>query len=594
LNPDALAFITCVNDETQYDTCIRHLDALQIPAGHTVETIAVFGAPSMAEGYQRAMEASTARYKIYVHQDVYIVHRELLPKLVTLFRTHSRLGMVGVVGATRLTASGIWWLNNASHSYGRIWEYSRPGGFWSWLGPFNRRRLHLIRYRSFVGDYLPAAVVDGLFLATQYDLPWISPLGGFELYEQVQGLEFIKAGLEIGIARQETVWCLHWGPLLEFSSHQRRHRDLSFHHRVAAFQQHFHTFIGVPARRLNKQDWGTPQLSDQNGPKFCDGVTDRGTMAQDSKSPAAGTERLGVVIVTYNGRDLLLRALRALLPQFEALKDVEYRVVAVDNASTGGTIEAVRGESPRITVLADASNGGAARAFNAGLRELSFPSYVLVMHDDAEFSAGSLAGMVGYLREHPSAAGVVASLMNPDGTVQPQRMAIVELMPQRPQRPRRVTFVGTTCALFRGEVFFDVGLRILTGRSGPNERDTNSCICRRPRRCIIATGGSGEGNPTSPTARSPLFGWSTSMPAAGGRAFSIGCRGSVPGGWFVDGAMTGSCSGRLTRHESRRRACTTGSAKKTGARNSYRSDVGRLFLHRRVLMYWRCFSRADR
>jgi GT2 family glycosyltransferase len=458
LNPNALAFITCVNDETQYDTCIRHLDALQIPAGHTVETIAVFGAPSMAEGYQRAMEASTARYKIYVHQDVYIVHRELLPKLVTLFRTHSRLGMVGVVGATRLTASGIWWLNNASHSYGRIWEYSRPGGFWSWLGPFNRRRLHLIRYRSFVGDYLPAAVVDGLFLATQYDLPWISPLGGFELYEQVHGLEFIKAGLEIGIARQETVWCLHWGPLLEFSSHQRRHRDLSFHHRVAAFQQHFHTFIGVPARRLNKQDWGTPQLSDQNGPKFCDGVTDRGTMAQDSKSPAAGTERLGVVIVTYNGRDLLLRALRALLPQFEALKDVEYRVVAVDNASTGGTIEAVRGESPRITVLADASNGGAARAFNAGLRELSFPSYVLVMHDDAEFSAGSLAGMVGYLREHPSAAGVVASLMNPDGTVQPQRMAIVELMPQRPQRPRRVTFVGTTCALFRGEVFFDVGL----------------------------------------------------------------------------------------------------------------------------------------
>src|SRR2546426_1298914 len=229
LNPHAITFISCVNDETQYQICLRYVDRLQIPSGYTVETIAVLGAASMAEGYQLAMAAAAARYKVYLHQDVHLVHQGLLPDLIDLFGTYPRLGMVGVVGATRLTASGIWWLNNLRHSYGRIWEYSRPGGLPSFLGPFNRRRLHLIRYRSVVGAYLPAAVVDGLLMATQYDIPWTNPLGGFELYDQVQALALIKAGLEVGIARQRTVWCLHWRPLREFSSEQGGHRLASFH-----------------------------------------------------------------------------------------------------------------------------------------------------------------------------------------------------------------------------------------------------------------------------------------------------------------------------------------------------------------------------
>jgi GT2 family glycosyltransferase len=433
LNSQVIAFLTLVNNEAQYATCLRYIDALQIPVGYSVEKIAVYGATSMAEGYQRAMESSTARYKLYVHQDVYLVHRGLLPELLRLFHMYPRLGMVGVVGATRLPTKAIWWMNNGFHSYGRLREYFRPGGFPASLY-IRGRILHFSRFRSVVGDYQPAAVVDGLFMATQYDLPWVNSLGGFELYDHVQALEFIKSGLEVGIARQEATWCLHWGPPETRSREQLRLRDDDLFRRAALLRQKNPTYIHVPVRKLLWQHRHAFQ------------------------SPDPSRQRLGVVIVASNGREVLLRLLRALLPQCDALKDVEYGVVVVGDASAGGLAEAVHQEFPHVIVMTHAVGGGPAHKCNVGLRQLEFPTYVLVMHDGVEVSAGALARMVQYLGEHPSTAGVVASLTDQNGTVLPQRMAVLDPVPRRPLRSQQVTFVGRNYTLVRGEVFFDIGL----------------------------------------------------------------------------------------------------------------------------------------
>jgi hypothetical protein len=255
-DPYAVAFITCVNDETQYQTCLQYIDALQIPAGYTVEKIAVLGAPSMAEGYQRGMEASTARYKIYVHQDVFLVHRGMLHELLILFETYPRLGMVGANGATQLPPSGLWWVNNAPHSYGRVWVYVTMANLlkgFSLSPAAYRRRPRFIRMRSFVGDYMPAVTVDGQLMATQYDLPWRNSIGGFHVYDQVQSLEFIKAGLEVGIARQEIVWCFHYGPSQELPRKQRGSYNSELDRRAAAFRQQYQEWIGLPAQKVYDQ-----------------------------------------------------------------------------------------------------------------------------------------------------------------------------------------------------------------------------------------------------------------------------------------------------------------------------------------------------
>ena len=450
-----VAFITCVTDEEQYATCRRHLRALEVPTGFSVEYVAVRGAPSMAAGYEAARRASQARYKVYLHQDVYVVHRGFLYELIRLFQTYPRLGMVGVVGATRLPASGVWFVNNPLHCYGRVWEYRRPGGPAGLLGRANRRRLHLMCFRSFVGDYLPAVAVDGLLVATQYDLPWRDELGGFDLYEQVHALQYIRAGLEVGIARQERVWCVHWGPRREPGADEARRRAEGLARRAEAFRAAYREFIGVEARELARR-YGRPVR-------------------------ARAPERLGVVIVTFNGLGVLRRALAAVRRECGGLAGVEARVVVVDNASTDGTAEAVRREFPWIELVERERNDGPAQGFNAGLRRLGVtvwgadgwlagaapvadsegdgpPDYVLVMNNDVELAPGSLARMVGYLRAHPDVAGVVASLLNADGTKQFQRMDVLELVPRRPRAPKPVTFVGTTCALVRGAVLWDVGL----------------------------------------------------------------------------------------------------------------------------------------
>jgi len=440
LDPHSIAFITAVKDEAQYHACLRYLDALEIPRGHQIERIAVFGGASMAECYQQAMDASTSRYKIYLHADAHVVHRGLLSELLHLFRSYPRLGLVGVVGSTWLPPGGLWWVNNPFHSYGRLWQNSRPGFPMSILWPATRERLHLVRFRSFVGDYLPAAVVDGFFMATQYDLPWTRPFFGFDLCDHVQALEFIRAGFEVGIARQEAIWCIHRGPAEEPSTEQLERRDLRLREQTEALRNLYPESIGVPARKLYRDHLRVPAI-----PGFLD----------SSKSTR---DRLGVVIVTFNGREVLLRALRALLPQCEQLQEVDCSIVVVDNASTDGTVETIRHDFPEVTLIANGTNDGPARGFNLGLRHLGFPAYVLVMNNDVEFLPGTLSRMVDYLRKHPAVAGVVASLTNPDGTVQFQRTAIVELIRRHPRRPQPVTFVGTTCALVRGEVFFDVGL----------------------------------------------------------------------------------------------------------------------------------------
>jgi GT2 family glycosyltransferase len=302
-----------------------------------------------------------------------------------------------------------------------------------------------MRFRSFVGDYLPAAIVDGFFMATQYDIPWIHPqLGfdfGFDLYDHSQALEFIKAGLEVGIARQGTVWCAHWGPLEERSGEQQRPRERRLRHQGEALRQLYPEFVGVPAREFSEK-YRRVQ-----------------TIPRNPSSPDLARDRLGVVIVTVNGREALLRALRAMLPQCDALKEVDYQVVVVGDVPTDRSVEVLRREFPGVNMIAHPSDGGPACAYNAGLRHLGFPSYILVTQDSVEVSAGTLAQMLGYLREHPSTAGVVVPRIDPGGSVESPRRAVMDLMRGRPvQRPQPITLIGTTCALVRGSVFFDLGL----------------------------------------------------------------------------------------------------------------------------------------
>ena len=213
LDDKKVAFITCVNDDWWYSECRLYLEHLTIPDGFEAEFIDVRDATSMTEGYNRAMRSSDAKYKIYLHQDTFVVNKSLIADLLEIFRDET-IGVVGMIGCMSLPATGVWW--DGLRTYGRV--------------------LHACEPESVVdsecaepdGLYQEVESVDGLFLATQYDLPWREDLfDGWHLYDTSLCKEMSRAGYRVVVPNQtEDFWCIHCPKEKPLAPEYRRYQKI--------------------------------------------------------------------------------------------------------------------------------------------------------------------------------------------------------------------------------------------------------------------------------------------------------------------------------------------------------------------------------
>ncbi|WP_246317037.1 glycosyltransferase [Paenibacillus agri] len=191
-----ICFITCLNDEVLYEESVRYIHSLNIPNGFQIELIAIREARSMAEGYNHAMKQSDAKYKVYLHQDTFIINKDFILDIVNLFNNYHSLGMLGVIGAKNIPTNGVWW--KSSDRYGKVYDNSRYNEIAIFQGNYVR------------GDYETVDAVDGLILITQYDLGWREDLfKAWQMYDMSQAFEFRRAGYEVGVAKQNECWCIH-------------------------------------------------------------------------------------------------------------------------------------------------------------------------------------------------------------------------------------------------------------------------------------------------------------------------------------------------------------------------------------------------
>lgn len=194
LNENSICFITCVNDDTLYDLCLRHIQSLSVPPHMVVELIDIRKADSMASGYQAAMHQTDAKYKVYVHQDTFIINRSFIYDILHVFQQNDALGMIGVIGAEEVPQSGIWW--EASKKAGKVIEY--------------RSTYSYLSFDEIDGTVKTVEALDGLLLATQYDLPWRKEIfDGWHFYDTSQCFEFRKKGYLVGIPHQKEPWVIH-------------------------------------------------------------------------------------------------------------------------------------------------------------------------------------------------------------------------------------------------------------------------------------------------------------------------------------------------------------------------------------------------
>lgn len=122
--------------------------------------------------------------------------------------------------------------------------------------------------------------------------------------------------------------------------------------------------------------------------------------------------KLSIIIVSWNTRELLRDCL-ASIERAGLGSDVE--VLVVDNASSDGSVEAVRAHHPTVRLHVNESNVGFSAANNEGIRQTQ-GEYVLLLNSDAVLPDKSVVGdWIAHMDSHPRAAASGCRLVYPDG-----------------------------------------------------------------------------------------------------------------------------------------------------------------------------------
>jgi GT2 family glycosyltransferase len=123
---------------------------------------------------------------------------------------------------------------------------------------------------------------------------------------------------------------------------------------------------------------------------------------------------VAIVIVSYNARDDLARALASLDASPPA---VSSEVVVVDNASRDGSAGMVRERWPGVRVIEAGGNLGFSRANNLGIRATQ-SQFVLLLNSDTVVPRGAIDLLVAEMHAHPEAGVVGPRLVGIDGRLE--------------------------------------------------------------------------------------------------------------------------------------------------------------------------------
>lgn len=123
---------------------------------------------------------------------------------------------------------------------------------------------------------------------------------------------------------------------------------------------------------------------------------------------------LSVIIINYNTFQLTCNCIASLL---DKLKEVDFEIVLVDNASKECDADLFKEKFPGIKLIKNPENTGFAGGNNLGV-ENATGEYLLLLNSDTELINNAPKICLDYLKEHPEAGMVAAQLQYPDGKIQ--------------------------------------------------------------------------------------------------------------------------------------------------------------------------------
>ncbi len=188
-----ICFIICTNDSQYEAEATYFISRLNIPDGYSIDLLSIWEAASMASGYNEGMSASDAKYKVYLHQDTMIIEKDFISKMLNIFEEES-IGMIGMVGSVSLPDDYV------------MWHGDRVGHLYC----CNVSRMDDWLLGDIHGKYQEVAAIDGLLMATQYDIPWRDDIfDKWDFYDVSQSIEFKNAGYKVVVPNMPKPWCIH-------------------------------------------------------------------------------------------------------------------------------------------------------------------------------------------------------------------------------------------------------------------------------------------------------------------------------------------------------------------------------------------------
>ncbi|MCK5605681.1 glycosyltransferase family 2 protein, partial [Candidatus Pacearchaeota archaeon] len=123
---------------------------------------------------------------------------------------------------------------------------------------------------------------------------------------------------------------------------------------------------------------------------------------------------VSIIIVSWNTRDILRDCLASVYAQ---TCDILFEILVIDNASGDGSVEMVRRQFPKATVVANSPNVGFATANNQGLNAAK-GRYILLLNSDTVILDKAIQKTVTFADSHLDAAVVGCRVLNIDRTLQ--------------------------------------------------------------------------------------------------------------------------------------------------------------------------------
>lgn len=170
------------------------------------------------------------------------------------------------------------------------------------------------------------------------------------------------------------------------------------------------------------------------------------------------------IVLNYNGKETLIDCINSL--HGSSYPNLE--IVIVDNASTDGSLEAVKKKYSKVHYIVNSKNIGFSAGNNIGIRFAleRFADYILLLNNDARIAKKSIADMVVAAEKNPRSGIISPLILSHDrstvwfsgGKINWLRMRATHTHNRNIKVPTRIDY-ATGCSIFISKnVFKQIGL----------------------------------------------------------------------------------------------------------------------------------------